>query len=89
MHDIKPVLREFIHASCGTPMPHPDAVRCAYARLMVEHFKGNLSKACRAMGLHRRTLQRMLKKNPDRRIGRPECMCKTEGATHETTTMGA
>jgi hypothetical protein len=74
MPDIKAPLREFICASCGEPMPHPDSVRCAYIRLAVEHFKGNLSRTSRAMGLHRRTLQRMLQKNPDRRVGKgQEC----------------
>jgi hypothetical protein len=50
-------------------LPHPDAIRCAYVRASIEHFRGNLSKASRALGIPRRTLQRMLKKNPDRRHG--------------------
>jgi len=40
--------------------------------MSIQHFSGNLSKAGRAMGIPRRTLQRMLKKNPDRRKGEKE-----------------
>ena len=72
MSEIKDVLHSFVQASCGKAMPHPDAVRCAYIRMSIQHFRGNLSKAGRAMGIPRRTLQRMLKKNPDRRKGEKE-----------------
>lgn len=65
------LLANVVREACmtGTPMLHPDALRCAYIRTVVEHYGGNKSVAAKAMNLDRRSLQRMMLKNPDRRKG--------------------
>jgi hypothetical protein len=70
--DLETALVDFLSGRCGKPLPHPDAVRDLYLRLVLERFSGNLTKSSRATGLHRRTIQRTLWKNRDRRHGDAE-----------------
>jgi two-component system response regulator RegA len=60
------------HASPGQPPPRPEVTSVpSLARVEYEHIQrvlvdceGNISKAARIIGLHRRSLQRKLFKNP-------------------------
>lgn len=46
----------------------PHAVSWYYAMAILEAQDGNISAAARQMGMHRRTLQRMMDKQPKSRL---------------------
>lgn len=69
--DTEAILAAFAQNSAAPPDHESDASRMSLKRLQWEHIQsvlqehgGNISAAARALGLHRRTLQRRLGKRP-------------------------
>lgn len=55
------------HAPIETPRPSPDRMEWEYLQQVLLEHGGNISATARALGMHRRTLQRKLSKRPVRR----------------------
>ncbi|KKB80803.1 hypothetical protein VW35_00920 [Devosia soli] len=54
---------EQLQAGIASMNMPPQAVQFHYARAVLAAEKGSISAAARRMGIHRRTLQRMMEKN--------------------------
>lgn len=67
--DLIAVFEALLAKQCGKKLLHPNAIADIYVRVALKQSNGNVSRTARALGLERRTLQRMLYKNVDKRAG--------------------
>lgn len=66
-------VKESRHSAADTHLLSPEQLEWEHIQRTLEQFEGNISHTARALGMHRRTLQRkLLKRRPEKRANGPE-----------------